>query len=132
MNAVLTISKDDSGKTNFNPIAFNLKQLCLDVIETSFSHQKDFRKVQTIFKGTNFDVFADKNLMEYSLFNILNNAFKYSEGTNEDIHLELSVKGTKLELNIVDFGIGIPESDQPKLFNTFLELKTLMAFKVQD
>ena len=118
MNAVLTISKDDSGKTNFNPTNVNLKQLCLDVIETSFSNQKDLRKVQTLFKGTNFNVFADKNLMEYSLFNILNNAFKYSEGTT-DVQLELSVKNSKIELKIIDFGIGIPEQDQPKLFNTF-------------
>jgi PAS domain S-box-containing protein len=118
MNAVLTISKDDSGKTNFNPSNVNLKQLCLDVIETSFSNQKDLRKVQTVFKGINFNVFADKNLMVYSLFNILNNAFKYSEGTT-DVQLALSVKNSKIELKIIDFGIGIPEQDQPKLFNTF-------------
>jgi PAS domain S-box-containing protein len=118
MNAVLIISKDDSKKTNFQPIEVNLKQLCLDVIETSFSNQKDHRKVQTLFKGTNFNVFADKNLMEYSLFNILNNAFKYSEGT-VDVQLELSVKNSKIELKIIDFGIGIPEQDLPKLFNTF-------------
>ena len=118
MNAVLIISKDDSKKTNFQPIEVNLKQLCLDVIETSFSNLKDFRKVQTVFKGTNFNVFADKNLMEYSVFNILNNAFKYSEGS-VDVQLELSVKNSKIELKIIDFGIGIPEQDQPKLFNTF-------------
>lgn len=118
MNAVLIISKDDSKKTNFQPIEVDLKQLCLDVIETSFSNLKDLRKVQTTFKGTNFNVFADKNLMEYSVFNILNNAFKYSEGT-VDVQLELSVKNSKIELKIIDFGIGIPELDQSKLFNTF-------------
>lgn len=118
MNAVLTISKDDAGKTNFNPTVFDLKQICLDVIETSYSHQIGGRKVQTVFEGENFTVFADKNLMEYSLFNLLNNAFKYSEGT-DDILLNLSVINNEVEIQIIDFGIGIPEKDIPKLFNTF-------------
>jgi PAS domain S-box-containing protein len=118
MNAVLTISKDDAGKTNFNPIVFDLKQICLDVIETSYSHQIGGRKVQTVFKGENYSVFADKNLMEYSLFNLLNNAFKYSEGT-DDILLNLSATNNEIEIQIIDFGIGIPEKDIPKLFNTF-------------
>ncbi len=118
MNSVLTISKEDSGKTNFNPISFNLKQLCLDVIETSYSNQKDGRKVQTVFEGTTFNVFADKNLMQYSLFNLLNNAFKYSEGRG-DITLKLSATSSNIILQIIDNGIGIPKEDQQKLFNTF-------------
>ncbi|MEY4432473.1 MAG: hypothetical protein RLZZ44_603 [Bacteroidota bacterium] len=118
MNAVLTISKHDAGKTNFKPIAFDLKQICLDVIETSYSHQMDGRKVQTNFEGDHFTVFADKNLMEYSLFNLLNNAFKYSEGSG-DILLNLKSIDNEVEIQIIDFGIGIPEKDIPKLFNTF-------------
>ncbi len=118
MNDVLTISKDDAGKTNFNPTSFDLKQICLDVIETSYSHQKGGRKVKTEFIGTNFNVIADKNLMEYSLFNLLNNAFKYSEGSST-IELNLISKRNQIEIQIIDFGLGIPEKDMPKLFNTF-------------
>jgi PAS domain S-box-containing protein len=118
MNAVLTISKDDAGKTNFHPITFDLKKLCLDVIETSFDNQKDGRKVQTLFQGIEFNVFADRNLMEYSLFNLFNNAFKYSENSG-DIILHITSNLTKINLEIIDFGIGIPKEDQHKLFNTF-------------
>ena len=118
MNSVLTISKNDAGKTNFHPIKFDLKQLCIDVIETSFDNQKDGSKVQLFFEGADFIVFADKNLMEYSLFNLLNNAFKYSEGLG-DIKLNLSSNSSNIILEVIDFGIGIPEEDQHKLFNTF-------------
>jgi signal transduction histidine kinase len=75
-------------------------------------------KVKTIFEGERFEVFADKNLMEYSLFNLFNNAFKYSRG-KKDILLNLSSNSTSLIIQITDFGIGIPEKDVPKLFNTF-------------
>ena len=118
MNSVLTISKEDTGKTNFNPTLFDLKKLCFDVIETSYSNQKDGRKVEIVFDGTSFNVFADKNLMKYSLFNLLNNAFKYSEGTGNVI-LHLSTSQSKVTLQVIDKGIGIPKADQDKLFNTF-------------
>ncbi len=118
MNSVLTISKEDSGKTNFNPIAFDLKELCHTIIETSFENRKDGRKVITSFKGNNFIVFADKSLMGYSLFNLFNNAFKYSEGSGNVI-LNITATSSKVLIDIIDFGIGIPEEDQKKLFNTF-------------
>ena len=118
MNSVLTISKNDAGKTNFNPVKFSLKQLCLDVIETSFYNQKNGNRVQTLFKGDNFDVLADRNLMEYSIFNLLNNAFKYSEEP-EGIILNLTAISSEVTIEIIDFGIGIPVEDQHKLFNTF-------------
>jgi PAS domain S-box-containing protein len=118
MNSVLTISKNDAGKTNFHPVTFDLKLLSLDVLETSFENQIDGRTVQTYFEGDNFIVFADKSLMEYSIFNVLNNAFKYSKGSG-DVVLKLSATPSKVKLQIIDQGIGIPTDDQHKLFNTF-------------
>ncbi len=118
MNSVLTISKEDAGKTNFNPVQFDLKQLCLNVIETSFDNQIDGSKVETCIEGEKFLVFADQNLMEYSIFNLLNNAFKYSQGSG-DVILKLSASASNVNLEIIDRGIGIPEEEQDKLFNTF-------------
>lgn len=128
MNDVLTISKDDAGKTNFNPILFHLNEVCLDVIETSYSNQKDKRKVQTSFTGDTFTIFADKSLIEYSLFNLFDNAFKYSEGFG-DIILNLFTSDGSVILEIIDFGIGVPEQDQSKLFNTFFRASNTVGFQ---
>jgi signal transduction histidine kinase len=61
MNSVLIISKDDSGKTTFEPIKFDLKALAIAIVETSFSDnikgQKIFILTETAFN------FADKNLI---------------------------------------------------------------------
>jgi signal transduction histidine kinase len=128
MNAVLTISKNDLGKTNFKPVEFDLKQACIDVIQNSYSDQNDKRKVQTSFEGDTFIIFADRNLMEYSLFNLLNNAFKYSEGFGNIILNVFSFDGT-VTVEIIDFGIGIPEQDQSKLFNTFFRASNTDGFQ---
>ena len=128
MNAVLTISKDDSGKTNFNPVKFDLKQVCNDVIENYYSSENKERKVVTRFEGDTFYVFADKKLMEYSIFNILNNAFKYSVGCG-DVMLNLLITEGTIVIEVIDFGIGIPEHDQSKLFNTFFRASNTEGFQ---
>ena len=118
MDAVLTISKDDAGKTSFNPVEFDLKQVCIDVTTNYCSDEVDKRKVQMSFDGDFFPVFADINLMKYALFNLLNNAYKYSKGSS-DVILKLFTNDDQVVVEIIDFGIGIPEEDQTKLFNTF-------------
>lgn len=118
MNSVLIISKDDSGKTNFKPIKFDLKELCISIIDTSFSNNIKGQKVDLYFEGNQFLIIADKNLIEYAIFNLLNNAFKYSENC-KNVRMKLISNKSEIQVEIVDFGIGIPEKDQPKLFNTF-------------
>ncbi|MFT5849148.1 PAS domain S-box protein [Psychroserpens sp.] len=118
MNAVLIISKDDSGKTNFNPNILDLKELCNTIINNSFNRNKGGQKVDFHYEGNYFLIFADKNLIEYSIFNLLHNAFKYSENCGS-IQLRLISNKSEIQVEIIDFGIGIPKEDQPKLFNTF-------------
>lgn len=118
MDAVLTISKDDAGKTNFNPIVCNLNEICKEVIESSFNNQKDNRKVEVFFEVMNVAIFADSNLIKYTLFNVLSNAFKYSEGCG-NVKLNLSIVNDSVQIDVIDNGIGIPKEDQSKLFNTF-------------
>ncbi|MBX9889432.1 MAG: PAS domain S-box protein [Flavobacteriaceae bacterium] len=119
MNTVLIISKNDLGKTTYSPSVLNLKQTCLDVLEISdFNHKKE-QKIVTNFSKDYFPVYADKNLMEYILINILNNAYKYSLGASKEVILSLSIHDNKVIIEITDHGIGIPVEDQAKLFNTF-------------
>lgn len=118
MDAVLTISKEDSGKTNFSPSTFDLKTLSEEIIDKNFTELKDNKSVEVSCKGDNFHIYADKNLIEYSISNLLNNAFKYSENS-KNVKLKINSKGSQCIIKIIDYGIGIPKEDQNKLFNTF-------------
>ena len=53
-----------------------------------------------------------------NLFNLLSNAFKYSEGCG-NVKLNLSIIDDFVQIEVIDNGIGIPKEDQSKLFNTF-------------
>lgn len=118
MNSVLVISKNDLGKTNFAPVNLDLKQICLKVIGLDDFDHKEGRKIKMVSKGDAFPVFADKKLMEYILINLLANGFKYSKGCG-DVILNLFTTQDVVVVEVIDFGIGIPEEDQEKLFNTF-------------
>jgi signal transduction histidine kinase len=48
----------------------------------------------------------------------LSNAFKYSEGCG-NVKLNLSIIDDFVQIDVIDNGIGIPNEDQSKLFNTF-------------
>lgn len=118
MNAVLTLSKEDSGKTNFTPTLIDLQTLCLEIIDKNFSDLKDQRKVNLNVTGKNFLIYADKNLMEYSISNLLNNAFKYSANSG-DVILNIISNDSTCAIQVIDNGIGVPKKDLDNLFNTF-------------
>ena len=60
----------------------------------------------------------DTSLLEHSLQNILQNAFKYSAGKLSPI-VHVGFSKTYFTISVVDDGIGIPEKDIPKLFSSF-------------
>ena len=128
MEAVLTISKEDSGKTNFNPELFDLKELCNNIIEINYDNKQRDQKIILNVNEDVFIVFADIKLMEYSILNILNNAVKYSKGVG-DIIFNIKRREDKILLEIIDFGIGIPEKEQPKLFNTFFRASNTNGYQ---
>ena len=128
MEAVLTISKEDSGKTNFNPELLDLKKLCYNLVEIIYDNQNNKQKIVLDIDNGSFMVFADVKLMEYSILNILNNAIKYSKGSG-DIILKIKRNEDNIQIEIIDFGIGIPEEEQSKLFNTFFRASNTNGYK---
>jgi signal transduction histidine kinase len=50
--------------------------MCSDLID-KYNDKKD-EKNNNVYRRRKVYRFADKHLMEYSIFNVLNNAFKYS------------------------------------------------------
>lgn len=63
-------------------------------------------------------IVADPDLLELAIFNLLENAAKYSK---PPAHITLSFQQRKgfVEIFVKDQGIGIPEADQEYIFNRF-------------
>ena len=59
----------------------------------------------------------DRNILKNILINLLSNASKYSAEGNE-IGLNLIIYDNGLKIEVKDNGIGIPDNEQAKLFNS--------------
>ena len=61
-------------------------------------------------------VLADSKWVEFILSQLLVNAVKYRKEEGPRISIQARVLGNQVELSVEDNGIGIPESDLPRIF----------------
>lgn len=75
-------------------------------------------------KGTRHrqTVMADKGCLHAVLFNLLDNAIKYST-PESTIELEARLRAGRAQLVVKDYGLGIKKADLKKLFQQFGQLK---------
>ena len=80
--------------------------------------QQDGRSLELVLQGTPHKTFLDSKLLGYILSNLADNAFKYSIGkANPQLRIQFNEKD--VIISVKDFGIGISEEDQLKLFEPF-------------
>jgi signal transduction histidine kinase/ligand-binding sensor domain-containing protein/DNA-binding response OmpR family regulator len=63
----------------------------------------------------------DKDAMEKILFNLLSNAFKYTQ-SSQSIKVELVKDNDKVFIKVADTGVGISEDDLSKVFDRFYQV----------
>ena len=69
----------------------------------------------------------DEILLRNVLRNVVSNAFKYSEGKPPP-ELTVMLHENTYQITIKDHGIGIPEKDQPFLFQSFFRASNARIF----
>ncbi|QJD97251.1 PAS domain-containing sensor histidine kinase [Mucilaginibacter robiniae] len=114
--ALLDTSKITTGKLVMEKEVFNLCSLVKEQVEsfglTQTSHQID------IVNEEDAMVFADKVRTGSVVTNLLSNAVKYSPKANQVI-VSVKVAGPEVIVRVQDFGIGIPQQEQSRLFQRF-------------
>ena len=63
-------------------------------------------------------VLADKRKIQQVLYNLIDNAIKFSENDSL-ITVEVSEKNEKVFISVKDHGIGIPRQEQTKIWERF-------------
>lgn len=115
---VIAISRADAAAQEFTPEYVDLETYARSIVEEM---QLTVRKTHRIhFEGTFKPVPAiiDRKLMRQAITNLLTNAVKYSP-TGGEIKVRLAAEKSLAILDVIDQGIGIPESDQKRLFEPF-------------
>lgn len=128
VNNILMTGKIEAGQLSFHPEPTDIMELCQKVVHQSFSHQRDGRTVDISVSGKPFPVNIDRNIYIHIITNLLSNAFKYSENRGNP-QLGITYTDTEMQLKVKDTGIGIPEEDQARLFESFFRAGNSGAIK---
>ncbi len=118
----LSLSKLEEGKIRCHPDSFDVLDLIRSVLEELESNLKVGQHFEEDFEAPSLKVNLDPKLMRQILVNLLSNAIKYSP-EHSAVSIRIATEGDFLQIAIQDEGIGIPEAEQPRLFNRFFRAK---------
>lgn len=112
---LLDVSKIEAGQLNFMSQLFDINRLIGEVVEDL----QRTTKHQLVIEGKdNIEVYGDRDRMGQVLINLLSNAIKYSP-ERQKIIIKSLVQNRNALVSVQDFGVGIPEEEQKKIFNRF-------------
>ena len=120
MESVLFMGKSEAGKLEYHPTEVHLEEFCRELITefTAIHHSRSEIVFNCHSDRTN--AWMDEQLLNYIFTNILTNAVKYSpEGGNISFDLTCDHIQKVAIFCIQDQGIGIPKTDQARLFESF-------------
>ena len=119
VNDMLDISRMQIGKLNFRDALFDLY---IEVQETVQNIQATTHTHQLSIEGVaGAQIFGDKDRIGQVLINLLTNAIKYSPRANRVI-VYISADQDYATVSVQDFGIGIDEAHQQKIFERFYQV----------
>ena len=122
ITALLDLAKSGAGKLIPSPVELDLSQTILEMCDilTPLAERKKLAVKQEITPG--LQITADARMVRQIFINLFSNAVKYTE--QGSITVRVRENDSSVLLAIEDTGIGIPEKDQPKLFQDFYRVES--------
>jgi signal transduction histidine kinase len=115
---ILTFSRAEAGKLEFNPDWVELESFCLNLIADFELFNGSEHPIQFVSQGRYPHAKLDEKLLHSILSNLLSNAIKYSP-TGKPIYFRLSCEPEAVIFQIQDEGIGIPQESLSALYEPF-------------
>jgi two-component system, OmpR family, phosphate regulon sensor histidine kinase PhoR len=127
---LLMLSKMDADRLELEIRRLSVEQLVASCIETSQPRaiEKDMRLSVNLAKNIP-DIAADRRRLTEVLQNLLDNAIQYTP-TGGQITVTAEAKDAEVVITVADTGIGIPQADQPRIFERFYRVDVARSREV--
>lgn len=116
---LLTLNEFDTKNLLLNKEVLNIHEI-IKHVAASFEGRCTEKKIsiELLFATKELFVTADRRKIEQVLYNLLDNAIKFSN-PDSGITLETTTKGEKVFVSVKDYGIGIPKKSLTKIWERF-------------
>lgn len=127
---LLMLSKMDADRLELEIRKLPVEQLVSSCVETSQprAKEKDLRLSVNLDKNIP-DIAGDRRRLTEVLQNLLDNAIQYTPAGGQ-IMISAEAKDAEVEITVSDTGIGIPEADQPRIFERFYRVDVARSREV--
>jgi two-component system, sensor histidine kinase len=119
LNALLDISKLESGAIKAEPVDFELADL-FEELRRDFSGLAASKGLRLVVEHHGLRAHSDPALVGQLLRNLLSNALKYTPQGSVALHCE--THGSRLRLAVRDTGVGIARDQVPLIFDEFYQI----------
>lgn len=121
---LLEWSRAQRGKIEFNPIEFNLKLLSIQIFNL-LKGSAENKKIVLVNKiPTTFPIFADENMLNTVLRNLITNAIKFTNQGGK-ITLDAIYENNEINISVSDSGVGMNSETINKLFRIDTKVSAL-------
>jgi signal transduction histidine kinase len=116
ISELLDLTKIEAGTLELKKENFSLNELCIEIVQ-DILYTNPNRQIE-LFHDVNAYVVADHDRIGQVMSNLLSNAIKYSSANNR-IEVIIHNLNGKPAVSVRDYGIGIHEQDQERIFERF-------------
>ena len=121
INELLDLAKFDSGRAALQKRYLDFAALVRGVV-TNFD-SSPVRRIHLKGLTESVAMEADSRQLKKVLYNLLSNAFKFSDPQTGQVWIRLASKDQSIELEVEDNGIGIPREQLARIFDRFTQVE---------
>jgi len=120
LDEIMLLGKVDTGNFDIKLESINFQGFCEQLIGLLSCNDNNKHLIILNCNSVPNSLKLDPNLLRHICTNLISNAIKYSpEGNEVNVIANYMEVERKLIFSVSDRGIGIPEAEQSRLFNTF-------------
>ena len=122
IETILSVHMLEAGKLSVDPHPCDLVKIIRDAV----SDQQDVspnHRIKMDLRSIPDNLVLDEKVMRQIMVNLLANAVKYSPNAQE-VDVMGFCEGDRVIIEVADHGLGIPESEMPKMFTKYFRAST--------
>ncbi len=129
VNDILHLAKLESGRIVLAEHEFNIAQMVHDIVDEHRTGAEESGIALHLKAPTSGLMVGDSHMLRMVVENLVSNAIKYTPAGGVVI-VRLARRGDKWVVTVKDTGVGIAESDFPKLFQQFSRINNPRSYSV--